>query len=225
MKGEKWKAVPGAPGYEVSNMGRVRSYHQRKGRAWHIGEEPRRILQESHKDGSWYPGVNIMFDHGRRHMRVASLVLLVFEGPCPDGLEICHKDGDVSNSRLKNLRYDTREANIEDMKRHLAEKRGDEIKAIRERYATGECARAIGDDFGYSERYIRSIGSGQTLSYMPGPITKGYRNLKVTMEQREDIRRIYAGGGWTLKELGRLFGISESHCSRIINNKVAKVNR
>lgn len=45
---------------------------------------------------------------------VHRLVLETFVGPCPDGMECCHADGDVTNNSLDNLRWDTHQANIDE---------------------------------------------------------------------------------------------------------------
>ncbi len=46
------------------------------------------------------------------------IVLAAFVGPCPDGAECRHLDGDPQNNRLENLAWGTRTENIEDMRRH-----------------------------------------------------------------------------------------------------------
>ena len=43
---EIWKPIPNFPGYDVSDRGRVRSYHQRIGKhEWIIAKNPQRILK------------------------------------------------------------------------------------------------------------------------------------------------------------------------------------
>lgn len=46
------------------------------------------------------------------------LVLETFIGPCPEGMEACHNNGDGFNNTLDNLRWDTQKANGEDMVKH-----------------------------------------------------------------------------------------------------------
>lgn len=45
---------------------------------------------------------------------VHGLVAEVFIGPRPEGLDVCHNDGDKSNNRASNLRYDTHSENQKD---------------------------------------------------------------------------------------------------------------
>jgi hypothetical protein len=49
---------------------------------------------------------------------VHRLVLAAFVGPCPPGNDACHGDGDPTNNRLTNLRWDTHRENMRDMVRH-----------------------------------------------------------------------------------------------------------
>lgn len=95
---ENWKAVPGYGGlYEVSDLGRVRSYARGTARLLRPGIA-------SHG----YPTVAL----GRGKSRtVHSLVAEAFLGPRPAGQEVCHRDGDRANPALSNLVYGTRSEN------------------------------------------------------------------------------------------------------------------
>ncbi len=46
------------------------------------------------------------------------LVLETFVGPCPEGMQACHNDGNKTNNRLENLRWDTPKSNAKDRKKH-----------------------------------------------------------------------------------------------------------
>lgn len=105
------------------------------------------------------PGIG---SNGRMHVslgrgkqiRVHRLVLLAFVGPCPEGMEACHNDGNASNNRIGNLRWDVHSNNMQDMVRHgtcyLAKRdaRGErnataklteeKVRKIRKMYASGK---------------------------------------------------------------------------------------
>ena len=58
-------------------------------------------------------------DLGHRKMQyIHRLVLEVFVGPCPEGKECCHGNGDCQDNRLENLRWATRSENIRDAVKH-----------------------------------------------------------------------------------------------------------
>lgn len=53
-----------------------------------------------------------------RALYVHRLVLEAFVGPCPEGMEGCHNNGNPADNRLENLRWDTRSENVYDAVRH-----------------------------------------------------------------------------------------------------------
>ena len=56
---------------------------------------------------------------GRKNTRfVHRLILEAFVGPCPEGMECRHLDGDPGNNRLENLAWGTPEENHADSVRH-----------------------------------------------------------------------------------------------------------
>lgn len=57
--------------------------------------------------------------NGRTHLRqVHRLVLLTFVGPCPEGMECRHLDGNPTNNSLDNLKWGIRSDNLRDRVRH-----------------------------------------------------------------------------------------------------------
>ena len=68
METEQWKSIPGYEGYEVSDQGRVRSYHKilgKKGQC--ILDTPQRILKPYDRKG--YKQVSLVKD-GKRYQIV-----------------------------------------------------------------------------------------------------------------------------------------------------------
>lgn len=60
----------------------------------------------------------VSLGRARFGQRVHRIVLETFVGPCPDGMEGCHNDGNPINNRVDNLRWDTRASNRADMLVH-----------------------------------------------------------------------------------------------------------
>lgn len=77
---------------------------------------PRLLTGQPGKFGHLH--VQLWKDNRPRTVRIHRLVLEAFVGPCPAGLEGCHGDGDASNNRLENLRWDTPSENNYDSVRH-----------------------------------------------------------------------------------------------------------
>lgn len=117
---EKWKPVVGFEGaYEVSNHGRVRSLKRTvmrsNGSALHLSQ---RILRPATAQRTGHLHVHFSVN-GRGFTRyVHRLVLEAFVGPCPEGMEACHGDGNPVNNHLGNLRWDTSSENNKDMVKH-----------------------------------------------------------------------------------------------------------
>lgn len=163
MTNEQWLPVPGFPGYEVSDAGRVRSHKQRTARILRPGD-----------NGSGHLQVGLRRE-GKSHMRqVHCLVALAFIGPVKEGLEVCHNDGNPGNNTLSNLRYDTRRNNLLDRAKHgyVHPNRGERhprarvpdsaVSAMRAEYAKGGITlQALADKYGMSKPGIHHIISGK----------------------------------------------------------------
>lgn len=127
---EEWRPVVGNDMYDVSNLGRVRSW-------WSSGGFPRVRVSQPHvlarRPGAHgYTIVSITRPQRRtRTHQIHTLVLEAFIGPCPEGMEACHEDGDRANAALTNLRWDTCKANHADKLRHGTAQRGERNPAAR----------------------------------------------------------------------------------------------
>lgn len=109
---ERWLPVPGYDGaYEVSDAGQVRSWLP-----WNGTATPR--LLKASRDDKGYPRVNLPIGGRQRHFRVHKLVTLAFLGPCPEGQEVRHLDGDAANGCLSNLAYGSHSRNMHDRRTH-----------------------------------------------------------------------------------------------------------
>jgi len=122
MKTEKWKPVVGYEGtYEISDRGRIRSLERTlcdgrrmKGKA---------LKPWIHSEG--YSYIYLCRDGKPKGKFIHRLILEAFTGPCPDGMECCHNNGDPLDNRLKNLRWDTRSNNEKDKVLHGTDNRGE----------------------------------------------------------------------------------------------------
>ena len=112
---ERWLPVTGYEGYyEVSDRARVRSVPRRARNGRRV---PGRVLRLGrHKYG--YPTANLWRDNRYTTRTVHSLVAEAFIGPCSEGMEVRHRNGDTANSSLSNLTYGTHADNMQDAIRH-----------------------------------------------------------------------------------------------------------
>ena len=115
---EVWKPVVGwETYYEVSDQGRVKSLER-------IVQHPqgppmkRKEMMLKLPYNQKYLSVTLHCNGVKLAQKVHRMVMAAFVGPCPDGMEVCHGDGDGHNNALCNLRYDTRSANVLDKYKH-----------------------------------------------------------------------------------------------------------
>lgn len=175
---ERWKSIPGFPGYEASDQGRVRSYH-RKGHKF-SQDDPHLLKPSPRHGGRLY--LTVFRNRKPHQISVHRLILLTFLGPCPSGKEACHNDGDCTNNRLSNLRWDTKKANWEDMRQHGRAPLGErspntrltnaDVIAIRVLYAKRIAINCLASLFEISPTSTRRIVTGQTWKHVGGPLTQ-----------------------------------------------------
>lgn len=180
LPGETWKPVPDFPGYEVSNHGRVRSYHRRSpgghNTAWILSDRPQRIVRGCNMHG--YRSLVLCSNGHRQRFLVHRLVLSAFVCPCPEGLETCHNDGDRSNNHLSNLRYDTPSSNVQDTFKHGTWRPGgtrlfteEQIVQIRTERASGATFQALSERWGITRTPLFRICVGMNYKDCLGPIS------------------------------------------------------
>lgn len=165
----EYREIVGLPGYIVSNAGTVWSCWNKHGQmrsVWHpIAQNP--------DIGGYLHATLRRRDRKAITKSVSRLVLECFVGPCPDGMECCHNDGNNQNNFVWNLRWDTCLNNQREMSRHGTRARGeqsgkskltwDSVRQIRQLLnAGGRSHKDIGKQFGVSHNAIYSIATKRT---------------------------------------------------------------
>ena len=116
---EQWSPIAGfEDSYEVSNHGHVRSLPRTvgaaNGKTKNLKSRP--LPGYAAKSGHRY--VDLYCKGIRTKVAVHRLVLETFVGPCPAGLEGCHRNDDPADNRLENLYWGTRSDNLLDAVRN-----------------------------------------------------------------------------------------------------------
>lgn len=132
--------------YEVSSLGRVR--RAAPGRLTHVGRLLNPVIL---KIG--YPFVRPVVNGKNVGMYVHRLVAEAFLGPCPEGCEVNHKDGDKANPALSNLEYVTHAENMRHASRSMLLVRGEshggsklteaDVRSIRSNWKDGQSISSI----------------------------------------------------------------------------------
>ena len=106
-----WFSIPGWDGYyEVSIHGEVRSLD----RVTTKGQRIKGKLRVPNAMPNGYLMVGLSRGSQRTARTVHSLVMEATHGPCPDGHEVCHRNGRRNDNRRVNLYYGTRSENNRD---------------------------------------------------------------------------------------------------------------
>ena len=165
---EAWIPVVGFEGrYEVSNLGRVRAIQRLSIRRGFPYLKAAKTLTPGLAGRGPYEQVHLYRDGKRFPVYVHQAVLMAFVGPRPGpGYEACHGPNGMRDNSLRNLRWDTRLANVTDSVTNGAQKgernprsklKESDVARIRALRARGAAARDIASEFGVSVDYIYSI--------------------------------------------------------------------
>lgn len=165
-----WTPIPGFEGwYEAHPNGQIRSVDRdiaienSRTRPYSIHCRGR-ILRTTLNEG--YPYVTLWMQHVQFTAKVANYIALTFHGPRPDGLYICHINGDRADSAASNLYYGTPSANVADALRHGTLRHGErtpwaKLTEADVRYIRSNPERlpqrALGEIFGIHQSRISKI--------------------------------------------------------------------
>jgi hypothetical protein len=168
----EYRDVRGYPGYRVGSDGSVWSQRRSNGRGGGFVLTGEWRLLTPQVDRKGYLAVKA----GSKTVKVHRLVLEAFVGPCPDGMQACQDDGNPSNNRVKNLRWDTPEANIADRDRHGTTARGvrnafaklddEAIREIRRLRREGWSQPKIAAHFGTPNSNVNKILKGKAWKHV-----------------------------------------------------------
>lgn len=117
-----------------------------------------------------YLSVRLMVNNKDEFFRIHRLILEAFVGPCPEGMECCHTDGNRLNNSLENLRWDTPDSNLADRDRHQKTCKGsrhgraklceNDVLAIRRLCLEGMKQKDIAEMFAISPQIVSGIHCG-----------------------------------------------------------------
>ena len=238
---EVWKAIPGYEGvYEISSEGNLRSLdritkfttrHGTPGTREFKGKDLKTKFNKT-------TGRNEITLWGRengkkkcRTFPIHKLIMLAFAGPRPDGMCACHNDGDKTNDKLENLRYDSYKNNSLDKKKHGTELSGEarhnssltdkETREIVELYLTGEYTQAeICEKYGVGRKVLGNVINGRKDYYkdlIPSKEFMAETKAKIlTWENVREMRRIYESQSITYSALAAQFNISRKTAASVI---------
>ena len=150
---ERWKDAAGYEGlYQISDLGRLKALPARIwfGNRWY--QKSVRILKCSTCNKFGHLFSKLIKNGERKSFLIHRLVLENFVGPCPEGLETRHHNGDAQDNRLENLCWGTPLENACDRKVHGTNNEGERngrakltnesVAQMKKEYAAGQFSQA-----------------------------------------------------------------------------------
>lgn len=223
---ETFRILPDFPAYRISNWGRVQSRWKRSG-------GPKSVLGDAWVDRTpnttgKYPYVFLYDGNGGfRKEYIHTLVLENFVGPRPPGMEACHgPDRNPMNCHADNLRWDTHQANMDDMEIHGTRQRGishpgakldedgiDKVFSLRnEGLSHTEIAAVVG----VSGSNVGVILSGKAWSHITGGASQAkWSGCKLDATRVMEIVKMKSEGHPVAK-IAMLFNVSKKHIENIV---------
>ena len=174
---EEWRPAVDFEGrYEVSDYGRVRGLDRMIRSKGSGMRHLRGCIFHPWVDPAGRPIVTLRMPGRKFRTRICILVATAFIGPRPPGMECCHDDGNPANNHPENLRWDTRQSNMDDRGRHGQIRKGEQmsiskltasdVREARRRRKLGHTYQAIGDDFGVAGQTIRAAVIRETWKHI-----------------------------------------------------------
>lgn len=158
------KNIPGFPNYAVTRDGKVFVKRRIDSRGRKAG---RRFLSPVRQINGRF--LVCLYSEGKSYQKqVHRLVLENFVGPCPEGMECRHLDGNPANNHLNNLKWGTKVENAKDRELHGRTAKGltngmsilseDQVRIIFDAYNDGVATqRELAKCFGTCQRTINLI--------------------------------------------------------------------
>ena len=191
---EEWRDIPDFEGYQVSNLGNVKSVDRlRRGKFGMKKVKGKLLKQNLNKKG--YPEVR--FRKNGNHTRlVHKIVASAFMIKPENCTQINHKNGIKTDNRVKNLEWVTQSENqLHAYKLGLQPSRSGEsngrailtdekVTALKELYNSGKSAKEVAEMTGTNIHTVRQIISGRTWRF-------NVTNVLKRDERRKPIITIY----------------------------------
>jgi len=164
----------------------------------------------------------------KKTMIVHRFVYIVTYGDFDFSLYVCHKCDNRACCNPKHLFLGTQDDNMKDMVKKNRSSRGEhqfsaqlteeKVIEIRIRYANGETATSLSEEFHVNNATITEICRGNKWKWADGPIThKGSIHRKISFDLYEEIQNKYKEGIYTMKEIADLYNVGYTTINKIIH--------
>lgn len=165
MAKEIWKEIAHTEGlYQVSNLGRLRSYAKRA--------DGKPEILKGRKKGTDFIRMELTIDKIHYQCLMHRLVAQAFiENPDPKKyVYVVHLDRDKQNNRVENLKWVSKEEwntiNKESKLGAIGKLKAEQIPDIRSRYAAGERTVVLAEEYGVTPMQINRVIRGESWGHI-----------------------------------------------------------
>lgn len=169
MTPEIWKKVPDYPKYEVSNLGRVRSFNGPGGKNNKDREIP--IILKAKPNSKGYLIHGFIQNKVRKTVNLHTLVARQFVEGWDTNKECSHLDGDKNNCSAANLTWERHIDNMHRQKDHGTDPTGtrngrckltlEQVNSVSARLSSGTSVSALAKELGVTYQAVWQIQHGR----------------------------------------------------------------
>ncbi len=177
-QGLVWEEIPGFPNYRIGEDGTFWS-NKKPGKSTVnlTNPSPRWRRKKTSVTNGGYYSVYVKICGKKQMWPIHRVLLAAFVGPCPEGMECRHLDGNPKNNSLSNLAWGTPAENAQDKIRHGTQVEGEkvasakltaiDVKTIKIRLDNGEMVSVIAKDYpNVSRSSISMIKTNRTWKHI-----------------------------------------------------------
>ena len=178
----EFRDIPDFPGYRAGDDGSIWSAWRKVklsgswgGTRSEIADTWKQLKTDPRSNG--YLHISLMQNRISLSKSVHVLVCTAFHGPCPEGMEVNHRDNNPANNTVSNLFWGTKRQNNQhkiDMDRQAkgetngnAKLTEDDVVTIRRECANNVCKKILADRFGVNVTTIYCIAVSKTWKHLP----------------------------------------------------------
>ncbi len=162
---EPWHDIPGYPGYQVSDHGRVVSFWRRLNHVWILVPGRPKFLKPSRTANGY-----LMIRLKKRQRSLHLLVLESFVGARPPGMEGRHLDDNKENNHLCNLEWGSHSQNMQERTLHgrdgVSSLTTSDVHEIRRLLALGMTQSDVAIRFHLTQPAVSRLNTGKTWGYI-----------------------------------------------------------
>lgn len=169
-----FRVITNYPRYAINEFGEVLSICKKNRTATLAWSKARKKIPTRNRDG--YYQVMLRNTEQIRNIFIHVLVLEVFVGPRPEGMQCRHIDGNPANNHVSNLAWGTGSENNSDQVRHgtriqgethpMSKLTADDVLEIRRRRANGEPLISLAREFHLTKTTVCEIAKRHTWKHI-----------------------------------------------------------